>query len=467
MNDPGLPPRPRSLNLLESLVKEEEAKAQTRGSADVVIPTESRDSVTPEFYDVDKQQLTKETSASKSYTEFKMKGIDNISKGQKGNPLAGFKGKKLKKQRSRSNSGDRFKSKNVTRPFSADYSQNKRSKISVTDKRNSRPKTTKGRRTINRTSSPKGQRPRSPHSYSSDTYSSDDEYIKKEKFRSDSNSSQDRKKKDDYDDFYDSGKGSDKRRHRRSSSSSSSSSSQDQPEGRNNNDKDGDRKNNRARDSRSSSSSSESSTDDNNKRDQNKQVNGNIIYGDLRHRIGKKVKKTVYSDKHGKQRTRSDSESSDHQRMVVVDDYSSTISSSEDESKNRENVKVNNSKPPLLKPEKKKKPLLSRKKREGYKIFQIDPDLYLEGKLHQKYTELEELVSCSFVDQKSHVTRHHLYQMELLRDQYQNASHGLRAAGTIIPRSLPGEIRNRSTRPSSAKVPSRRTDSDLDSVNCK
>lgn len=111
MNDPGLPPKPRSLNLLESLVKEEEAKAQSRGTPDVVIPTESRESITPEFYDVDKQQLTKDFSASKTYTEFKMKDIDKISKGQKSNPMAGFKGKKLKKQRSRSNSSDRFQTK--------------------------------------------------------------------------------------------------------------------------------------------------------------------------------------------------------------------------------------------------------------------------------------------------------------------------------------------------------------------
>ncbi|XP_053385141.1 trichohyalin-like [Mercenaria mercenaria] len=441
MNDPGLPPRPRSLNLLESLVKEEEAKEQSRGFTNVVIPTETRESVSPEFYDVDKQQLTKETSASKSFTEFKMKDTDSTSKVPRGDPHAGFKGKKMRKQRTRSNSADKFKSKKSTRPFSADYNQNKRNKLSANDVRKGRPKTTTGRRMNNRTSSPKGQRPRSPHSYSSDTYSSDDEYIKKERFRSDSRSPEGKQDKSDLDSFFDSDRDSNKKK-------KSYDSDKDSDKGMNRMGKDS---------KRSSSSSSDSSSSDEDYREENKKVNGHFP-----HRIEKKVKKTVYADNNGKQRTKSDSESSDYQRMVVVDDYSSTVSSSEDESKKHENVK-NVSKPPH--PAKKAKPLLSRKKRQGYKIFQVNPDLYIEGKLHQKYTELEELMSCSFVDQKSHVTRHHLYQMELLRDQYQNASHGQRSAHAIIPHSLPEDIRNRSSRPTSAKRPPRRIDSDQDSVN--
>ncbi|WAR02943.1 hypothetical protein MAR_009501, partial [Mya arenaria] len=59
MSDPGLPPRPRSLNLLESVIQEEEKRAQAQPN--VVIP-DPRDENTdgsgsPEFYDTDKQQI--------------------------------------------------------------------------------------------------------------------------------------------------------------------------------------------------------------------------------------------------------------------------------------------------------------------------------------------------------------------------------------------------------------------------
>jgi hypothetical protein len=476
MNDPGLPPRPRSLNLLESLVKEEEAKDVKRNAPNVVIPTDTRESTSSEFYDVDKDKIVKTSNINKSFSEFKMKDMENSSKVQKGDPHAGFRGKKIRKQRNRSNSSDRVnsKSKKVTRPFSADYNQYKRNQLSSKDGRKARPKTTKGRRMNNRTSSPKGQRPRSPQSYSSDTYSSDDEYIKKERYRSRSRSRSPENKKDnnDSDSFFDSDKDtskkkksensneSDRNRNRRENDRRSRSKSRSKSRSRSRS-KSRSKSRSRSRSSSrsSSSSSSKSSSDNERYRGKKKQVNGFKP-----RKIEKKIKKTVHADKNGKQRIKSDSESSDYQRMVVVDDYSSTMSSSEDESKKSEPVK-NVSRPP--KPAKKSKPLLSRKKQQGYKILQVDPDLYLEGKLHQKYTELEELMACSFVDQKSHVTRHHLYQMELLRDQYKNASHGKLSAHTIIPQSLPEDIRNRSSRPTSGKRPPRRHDSDLDSVNCK
>lgn len=392
MTDPGLPPRPRSLNLLESLVKEEEARKQSRGVPDVVIPTGVRNSASPEL------RLVKENSA---FTEYKMKDTGTSSKVKRGNPLAGFKGKKLKKLRSNSSERNKPMSKNIARPFSADYNQNKRNKLSVKDPKNEHAKTTK----VRKVTSNKGRRARSPQSYSSDTYSTDDEYIKKEKFRSDSSSSQDRREKPEWDNFFDAEKSATKKQ------------------------KD-------SKESSSSSSSSDSSSSEDEDMKTNKQLNGHI---------SRPKEKRVQNGNH---RTTSDLKDSDYQRTVVVDDYSSTLSSSEDESKRSDN-KPNVSKPD--KPIKKPKPLLSRKKRQGYKIFQVDPDLYLEGKLHQKYTELEELMACSFVDQKSHMTRHHLYQMELLRDQYHNASHGLPSAAPIIPRSLPEDVRNKSSRPTSGK----------------
>ncbi|KAL4225401.1 hypothetical protein ACF0H5_016091 [Mactra antiquata] len=467
MADPGLPPKGRShsLHLLESLVQEEEAKLQNRGEPNVVIPTETRESTesgSPDFYDSDKQQIKSGGSPTASYSEFKMKEVEINSKVSKANPNAGFRGKKIKKQRSRSNSGERSltKSKKVMRPFSADYNQNKRSKLN-SNMRNGRPKTSKGLSRNSRTSSPKGQRPRSPRSYSSDSYSSDEEYIKKKNYRSDSENSLDRKDKDS---FFDSD--SDKRKNirnpspRRSNTSDSCSSDntknkyerngRSRSRSTNSESSSSDRENSKrkSRDSRRRSLSSDSSDEDSNSRDV--RLNG--------HDSGKNSGgKSGYSRKGGNQKPKS----SDGGKIVVVEDYS-TLSESDDGRKRPVRQEV--SKPPTH--PKKSKPLLSRKKQEGYKIFQIDPDLYLEGKLQQKYSELEELMTCSFVDQKSHMTRHHLYQMELLRDQYQNASHGLPSAATIIPRSLPGEIRNRSSkRPVSAKQASsgRRIDSDLES----
>lgn len=488
MADPGLPPkgRPRSLHLLESLVQEEEAKVQNKGGTNVVIPTETRESTesgsgSGDFYDTDKQQIKKGGSAKASYGEFKMKDMENDSKVLRGNPNAGFRGKKIKKQGIRSDSKERTqtKSKKVVRPFSADYNQNKRNKLN-SNIRNGRPKTSKGRVQNNRTSSPKGQRSRSPPSYSSETYSSDEEYIKKKKYRSNSDNSLDRKEKKDSDSFFDSDEGltqkneqgnppRNRRRSHSSDSSRSSSRSSDSDRGRRSNQKSNGR-NSRSRSSSSSSSSSDRSGS-HHRNSRSRSSSGNSSGGGKNshhrrvngHENSNKKKatvKTVYADRHGNQGTKNGG----GQRMVVVEDYS-TMSDSDDE---RKGPAQEVTKPPMH--PKKNKPLLSRKKREGYKIFQIDPDLYLESKLHQKYSELEELMTCSFVDQKSHMTRHHLYQMELLRDQYQNASHGLPSAATIIPRSLPGEIRNRSKRPGSAKQArhGRHFDSDLESTStCK
>ncbi|XP_052798745.1 titin homolog [Mya arenaria] len=417
MSDPGLPPRPRSLNLLESVIQEEEKRAQAQPN--VVIP-DPRDENTdgsgsPEFYDTDKQQIVRENSLSASFTEFKMKDSEKTPQIKKGNPIAGFKGKKMKKPRSRSNSNERLttKTKKLQRPYSADYNKFNRTESNANKVMNGRPGTSRGRAKSakQRASSAKGQRPRSPRNYSSDTYSSSEEYTRKKKnyrsrSRSRSSSSESREKNDkpESDDFFDSDKGSDR-------------------ENKNRNDS-------RRRDSSTSSSDSYTSNDEGKKDNESSNVN----------------------DKQAHRKGRSESESSDNLRRVPVEDgsTSSLSSSSEDEMES----KRSDTKPPRpskTKATKKLKPLLSRKKRQNYKVFQIDPDLYLEGKLHQKYSELEELMQCSFVDQKSHVTRHHIYQMELLNDQYTAASHGHHSSATIIPRSLPADVRNRSHRPSSAK----------------
>ncbi|KAH3886025.1 biorientation of chromosomes in cell division protein 1-like 1 [Dreissena polymorpha] len=425
MSDPGLPPKPRSLNLLESVIHEEEAREQIHRAANIVLPTvHSVEPGSPEFYDKEKQQIRREKSSGSAFTELTMKDTPPSSKVRRADPNAGFKGKKIKKSKvSRVDSAEnnaKDKNKKPNRPLSADY--NKFRRMEKID--NGRPSTAKerARSAKNRPLSPEDQRPRSPRSYSSDTYSSDDEYLKKKKYRSDSDSSLNRTENGDSDDFFDKPVDREvvKDSHRDRSSSSSTSRS----------------------------SNSNSNNSDYNK-EQRKQTNG----------------KGASKHDNTKQNGRSDSESSDEKVPVDYQSSLMSLSSSEVGSKQSSNKppRPSSSKRPL----KKSKPLLSRKKRQNLKIFQIDPDLYLEGKLHQKYSELEELVNCSFVDQKSHVTRHHLYQMELLRDQYTAASHGLPSAATIIPRSLPEEIRTRSMpRPSSAKrPPSRRyAGSDQDSI---
>lgn len=442
MTDPGLPPKPRSLNLLESLVKEEEAKAaeENRGAPNIDSPYDTKASArrVNEFYDTDKQQLTRENSLSASYSEFKMKDTEFGSKVKRGDPNVGFKGKKAKTQNSRSGSLER--SKKNSRPYSADYNRHARTSNSSYG----RPSTAKGRQ---RTSSPKARGRRS--SYSSDSYSSDDD-DKHKKYHSDSDDTIGSENESDFHDFFDSEKGSTKESKNKYEKQKQRRNHKDKKSTKRKDSGSEERRDKKRRDSssgsdrrgrRSGSSDSMSSLSDQGESSANKmKLNGHAK------RITRKKVKTVFINGNGHQRTQSDS---DGERKVVVEDYSS-ISSSDDEKSEQRVEKPSSGKPP--KPGKR---LLSRKKHQSARVYQIDPDMYLEGKLHQKYTELEELLNCSFVDQRSHVTRHHLYQMELLRDQYQSASHGHMSSATIIPRSLPADIRNKSNRPMSATGPRR------------
>lgn len=429
MTDPGLPPKPRSLNLLESLVQEEEEKDKNKGLPKVTIPTSGLESSpTSDSQDNYEPQLNRENS---SYKEFKMKDIAH-TKGVKGNPNAGFKGKKFSKRRSRSTSSERGKKKGkLVRPFSADYKQEQRDRIIS---KNTRPKTSKGpRKPYKRTSSPKDnakhERSRSPRSSSSDSYSDSFEEDKK-----------DDKNKKVKDDFFD---------------SDSSSKSDYSHDSRNKENVD-ENKNNKKPVERQRSESE--SSGDRNKPSTSKQANGHVSRKSER----KQAKaKTIYKKKDGQQRVRSDSESSDYQRMVVVEDYSS-FSSSEDESAVKEDKpKITNG----TKAKPKNKKLLNRKKVLKTNTLVIDPDKYLEAKVHQKYIELEDLMTCSFVDQRQNVTRQQVYQMELLRDQYHNVSHGLPSSHVIIPRSLPGDVRIKGNRPPSGRRPhsARQAPQNLDS----
>lgn len=436
MTDPGLPPKHRSLNLLESLVKEEEEKAaqRSRGSLEVDIPYDRSPSARSlsEFYDTEKQQINKENSLTSSFTEYKMKDSDIGSKVKRGDPNAGFQGKKVKKQRPGSASPDKTsQSPKHSRPYSADY--NKYSRKDMNNKSVGRPSTAKNR--SNRTSSPKGVRRRS-RGYSSDSYSSDDTISKK-------NDS-------DFHDFFDSGSDRERdkgktpvqRKSRDKKGRKKNDSRSDSEDRKGHKSDSSSESGDRMKQRRTSSSDSLSSSSSDEERDK-RYTNG---HGSARRNITREVK-TVYVSRNGHQRT-SESDGENNQRKVVVEDYSSISASEEEDSKKIEHPSTSSKPPKGLKPTKR---LLSRKKHQNCtRIYQINPDTYLEGKLHQKYSELEELLACSFVDQRSHVTRHHLYQMELLRDQYKAASHGLMSSATIIPRSLPEDVRKKTHRPYSA-----------------
>lgn len=422
MTDPGLPPKPRTLNLLESLVQEEEEKDKGKGLPNVKIPTSGvESSPNSDSQDNFEPQLDRENSAS-TYKEFKMKEIED-TKGVKSNSNAGFKGKKLSKRRSGSSERSKNKDKPI-RPFSADYKQEQRNKILS---QNHRPKTSKGPRTRKRTSSPRDNtgrgRSKSPRSTSSNSYSDD--------FEDNEHKKDNNYRKEKYD-FFDT-----------DSDDARKDSKSDSTHGTKNTEKESGSKNNNYNERHTSDSDS---SDRDNKHGTGKKVNGHMS---RKSRREEHIEKTVFKKKDGQQVTRSDSESSDAQRMVIVEDYSSFSSSSDDESK--ANVKKETSE--VIKEKPKNKKLLRRKKVLKTNTLLIDPDKYLEAKVHQKYVELEELMSCSFIDQRRNVTRQQLYQMELLRDQYHTVSHGLPSSHVIIPRSLPGDVRTKGSRPQSGRRP--------------
>lgn len=433
MTDPGLPPRPRrSLNLLESLVQEEEAKDKNKDLTNVKIPTSGIESSHSSDSQDNEPELDKENSAN-TYKEFKMKDIVK-TQGVKSRPNSGFKGKKFSKRRSRSSSSERGKKKGkLVRPFSADVKQEKRNKILS---ESNRPKSSKGPR--GRKGSRGGDkrgRARSLSSSSANSYSDDFEEEKDRKVPRDdffdSDSAGEASKDKTYDYVYGKNKDVKETKNKKYSSDSESSNSK--------------------------SSDSESS-DGRKKAGTSKQVNGHVSRGTERmHGNARVVYNSDFHDKENKPGTSTQDDThvvnTNHGNkkgtgsngIVVVEDDSSALSSSDDESKNRENTTkvVHESK---SRPRK----LLRRKKVLKTNTLVIDPDKYLQAKVHQKYVELEELMSCSFIDPRKDVTRQQLYQMELLRDQYHNVSHGLASSHVIIPRSLPGDVRTKGARPQSA-----------------
>ena len=472
MTDPGLPPKPRrSLNLLESLVQEEEAKDKNRDIPNVKIPTSGIESSPTSGDSQDNEPEPNKENSANNYKEFKMKDIVK-TQGVKSRPNSGFKGKKFSKRRSRSSSSERDKKKGkLVRPFSADVKQEKRNKILS---ESNRPKSSKGPRgrKVTKDSDKRG-RARSLSSSSADSYSDDFQEDNGQDKKDDKLLKEDRNVKPPRDDFFDSDSGGEANKDKKYDYVYEQS-------------KDGKQKKNGKYSSDSESSSSKSSdsesSDDGRKAGTSKQMNGHVSR-ETEKRHGKQ--RVVYnSDHHDKENKPGTSKQDDahaktnvgHKKrgsdgVVVVEDDSSILSSSEDEAKTRDNISKVDSEP-KSRPRK----LLRRKKVPKTNTLVIDPDKYLQAKVHQKYIELEELMSCSFIDPRKDVTRQQLYQMELLRDQYHTVSHGLASSHVIIPRSLPGDVRTKGARPQSAtmhkprnaQTPGKRAQYlDLDQDSCK
>ncbi|CAC5375075.1 unnamed protein product [Mytilus coruscus] len=89
----------------------------------------------------------------------------------------------------------------------------------------------------------------------------------------------------------------------------------------------------------------------------------------------------------------------------------------------------------------KRKKLLKRGEVRKYRSFDINPDIFIEERIKQKYKELHNLMATQFSGTHAQMTQHQFQQMHSLRDQYVSASHGLPPSGILVPRSLPASMR--------------------------
>lgn len=89
----------------------------------------------------------------------------------------------------------------------------------------------------------------------------------------------------------------------------------------------------------------------------------------------------------------------------------------------------------------KRKKLLKRGEVRKYRSFDINPDVFIEERLKQKYKELNNLLASQFTGSQLQMTHQQFQQMQNLRTQYISASHGLPPSGVLIPRSLPHDMR--------------------------
>lgn len=103
----------------------------------------------------------------------------------------------------------------------------------------------------------------------------------------------------------------------------------------------------------------------------------------------------------------------------------------------------------------KRKRLLKRGEIKKSRSFDINPDIFIEERLKQKYKELRNLLSNQFAGSQVQMTQHQFQQMQDLRVQYVNASHGLPPSGVLVPRSLPASMRVKRGAPQG--ISSRRT----------
>lgn len=103
----------------------------------------------------------------------------------------------------------------------------------------------------------------------------------------------------------------------------------------------------------------------------------------------------------------------------------------------------------------KRKKLLKRGKITKSRSFDINPDIFIEERIKQKYKELRNLLSNQFTGSQVQMTQHQFQQMKDLRVQYVTASHGLPPSGVLVPRSLPASMRVKRGAPQG--ISSRRT----------
>ncbi|KAL3841625.1 hypothetical protein ACJMK2_019739 [Sinanodonta woodiana] len=431
MADPGLPPKPRSLNLLEKLIQEEDAKVV---GGDVGSKKSEQDKLDRFFNSISNPHAGDKQDLKKHSTE----GLDSDSDKKSKKMKDKHQGQKQKSGSSKKKNGSKGKSKanstNDDRPRNhTDLLQNRKSKSERIQKSRSRSQSSSRSGSMSRSES------RSRSSSSSSTYhqhksrrrsgsDSSDLWVDAQKRDSESRDKHDRessvsrkkKNESDSDSFF-----GDQERQSNSESSRSNDGGK----------KSGDDS------SRSHSSSSYSS--------------GNS--GDRRRR------KSTDSDSdqdRSRRKHRSRSSSSEREKRhkfskelnIKLKEYKKQKGSSKDRSskqtKDAKDGQIHQS-----------KRLLTRSKMRKLNSFELNPDIFLVERLQQKYAELDELTSSPFIDQKTLMTRHQFHQMQLLRDQYVYVSHGQAPKGVLVPRSLPEEVRKQSyPRPKSAKETAKETE---------
>ncbi|KAK3594075.1 hypothetical protein CHS0354_040843 [Potamilus streckersoni] len=431
MADPGKPPKPRSLNLLEKLIQEEDAEA---GERHIGSKKSEQDKLDRFFKSISDPQAGDKEDLKKHNTESLDLDLDKKPRKMKDK----HQGQKERSGSSKKKNGSKGKSKaNSTNDNGlrnhADSPQNRKSKSERTRKSRSRSQSSSRSGSLSRSAS------RSRSSSSSGRYhqhksrrrsgsDSSDLWVDDQKHDSGSRDNHDREtsvsRKKNADSDSDSFFGDRKRQ------SGSESSRSDHGGKRSGDDS-----------SRSRSSSSYSSDNSGYRRRRKSSVSDSD-----QDRSRKKYRSRSSSSEREKRHKFS------KELSIKLKEYKKRKGSSQDRSSKRNKDSKDDQTHQT-------KRLLTRSKMHKLNSFELNPDIFLVERLQQKYAELDELTSSPFIDQKTLMTRHQFHQMKLLRDQYVYVSHGLAPKGVLVPRSLPEEVRKQSyPRPMSAKERAKETE---------